>query len=116
MADVVEVMAVTQGSDLYRQMLAFDYGDEARRGIMEEVWTVTPWIIDAHSGSINSDTERALISWCRSTFGDEALPIHGRPGEWQRGSATIHGWTWFGFRTEAQLDQFRAMLSAQVKP
>ncbi len=93
-------------SALHARMLEFDYGDDERSDLMRKVWAGTPWIVDAQTGPINSDTERAMIAWCREAFGDEAWPIHGRPGEWQRGSATIHGWTWMGFTTEAQLQQF----------
>lgn len=105
MADKVK-MAKAEGSDLFVQMQTFDYGDDERRDLMIEVWSPTPWIVDAFSDSVNSVTERAMLDWCRAAFGDEAWPIHGRPGEWQRGSATIHGWTWFGFRTEGQMNQF----------
>ena len=100
------------GSELFQQMQTFDYGDDERRDLMIDVWSPTPWIVDAFSDRTNSDTDRAMVEWCREAFGGEAWPIHGRAGEWQRGSATIHGWTWFGFRTEDQMNQFLSRFPA----
>ena len=31
-----------------------------------------------------------------------------RDGRWQRGNATIHGWTWFGFADREAMDAFVA--------
>lgn len=94
------------GSDLYRRVLAFDYGDDERADLMREVWSQTPWMVDAYSGPTADGRDFDMRAWCRARFGAEALPLHGRPGQWQRGGATIHGWTWFGFATEAQMREF----------
>jgi hypothetical protein len=96
------------GNELYHRTISFDYGDEDRRALMEKVWTVTPWMVNAFTGSINDPREREIAEWCRAEFGDEAWPIHGRPGSWQRGSATIHGWTFLGFDTPEKLAAFEA--------
>ena len=95
-------------SALHKRMLAFDHGDEDRNALMEKVWRGTPWMVDAYTGNINSDREREMVEWCRDEFGDEAWPIHGRPGAWQRGSADIYGWTWFRFDTEENMRLFLA--------
>jgi hypothetical protein len=96
------------GTPLYDRMLAYDYGDQERADLMREVWEGTPFMTNCNSGSIASDREREINDWCREHFGDEAWPIHGRPGNWQRGGATVYGWTWYGFRTAEMLKQFEA--------
>ena len=58
--------------------------------------------------SPDCDLEIRISQWCRERFGPEAWPIHGHPGQWHRGSAIIHGWTWMGFATEAMLREFLA--------
>lgn len=96
-------------TDLYHRMLAFDYGDTERADLMKQVWQDTPWMIDVWSGgySRHRDREMEILNWCNDTFGQQAAPIHERPGAWYRGSATIHGWTWFGFSTEADMVRFQ---------
>lgn len=94
------------GTQLYRDTLAFDYGDQDRADLMKKVWSGTPWMVDAYTGSMSEPRDREMCEWCRDKFGDEAWPIHGRPGAWQRGGVTIYGWTWFGFETEEMLRQF----------
>ena len=93
-------------TDLYRRMLTFDYGDEERQALMEKVWRGTPWMVNAFIGSISSERAESIRDWCRENFGDEAWPIHGKPGNWQFGSATIFGWEWIGFSEEAMLTSF----------
>lgn len=93
-------------TDLYERTITFDYDDEDRRDLMEKVWSVTPWMIDIFTGSINSKRERSMRQWCRANIGPEAWPIHCKEGSWQLGGATIHGWTWIGFSTEAKMYSF----------
>jgi hypothetical protein len=95
-------------TDLHKQMVAFNYGDGERCALMEKVWRDTPWMVDVYSGGYSNDRNRehAILTWCYKQFGDQSSPIHDRPGTWQRGSATINGWTWFGFATEAQMLAF----------
>ena len=96
------------GSDLFHHMLAFNYGDRERAELMRKVWSYTPWMADIYTGGYSNDQDRELEirEWCREKFGPEAWPIHEKPGTWQRGSATIDGWTWMGFATEDQMRQF----------
>lgn len=92
---------------LHQRMLAFNQGDDERNELMARVWRDTPWMVDAYVGSRrNNDRERDMIEWCFEQFGQEASPIHGKPGRWYRGSATIFAWTWFGFSTEAEMQAF----------
>lgn len=93
-------------TDLHKRMLAFNYGDDERSALMRRVWQDTPWMVDAWTGPSCEGRDREMRDWCYRTFGDECQPIHGRPGLWRRGSATIHGWTWFGFATQGQLRAF----------
>ena len=96
------------GSDLYRQVIAYDYGDDKRRDLMREVWSATPWMVNAHTGGSLDDPirEAEIHSWCTERFGPQHNPWSGPPGKWRRGSATICGWTWMGFATEEMMQQF----------
>ena len=78
--------------------------DPETLALMVKVWEGTPWMVNAHTGSVQDSVE--IRQWCRDRFGDEAWPIHGKPGDWQFGGVTIHGWTWVGFATEPMLDEF----------
>lgn len=92
---------------LHQRMLAFNYGDAKRSTLMEEVWRDTPWMVDAYTGGHYTDgRHEAMIRWCYDTFGEECSAIHGRSGRWHRGGATVYGWTWFGFSTEAEMIAF----------
>jgi hypothetical protein len=93
-------------TDLHRRTIAFDYGDNERGDLMREVWAPTPWMIDVFTGNCGDGRERDILHWCYEEFGEQASPIHGRAGDWQRGGATINGWTWFGFATEALMARF----------
>lgn len=96
------------GTELYHRTITFDYGDQKRADLMRKVWSVTPWMIDCFTDSINSDREGSIRHWCSEHIGPQAHPIHGREGDWQLGGATIHGWTWIGFASEQLLEQFLA--------
>jgi len=96
------------GTALYQRTIAFDYGDTERTDLMRKVWGGTPWMLDVKAGSPDSDLCRQVMEWCRNHFGYEAWPIHGKPGRWYRGSATIYSWTWFGFDTEDAMREFAA--------
>jgi hypothetical protein len=93
---------------LHRRILAFDYGDQERTDLMAKVWAVTPFVVNVRTGNINSEAERNVMEWCRDNLGNEAWPIHGRPGRWQRGSATVHGETFMGFDSAEALALFNA--------
>jgi hypothetical protein len=93
---------------LYDRMVAFNYEDDERAALMRKVWDPTPWMVDAYTGNYVDGREREMLLWCFDTFGDQASPIHEKPGTWLRGSATVDGWTWFGFATEADMDRFVA--------
>jgi hypothetical protein len=90
-------------TDIYHRAMAYDYGDDERAALMRKVWEPTPWIIEVYVGQhpYEGPRERQILEWCRDDFGDESSPIHGRAGRWHPGNATIYGWKWFGFATEA---------------
>ena len=77
-----------------------------RKELMAKVWRDTPWMVDAYTGSHDTDRRHDLMEWCREQFGPEAWPIHGHPGQWHSGGATVDGWTWMGFATEEQMRRF----------
>lgn len=96
------------GNDLYNQVVAYDHGDAERNALTRKVWSGTPYMIDTYTGSTGERRDLEMRWWCRDRWGREAAPLHGIAGEWLRGGATIHGWTWYGFRTQAQLNEFMA--------
>lgn len=92
---------------LYERMVSYAYEDPDRGELMRRVWQPTPWMVDAFTGPIgNHNRYREMMEWCREQFGRESSPIHGHEGTWHSGGATIHGWTWMGFATPEQMDQF----------
>ena len=96
------------GTDLYRWMMAWADEDPIanHRELMVKVWSGTPWMVDAFTGSVADTRDFEMRDWCYEHFGEQAWPIHGKPGDWHRGSATVFGRTWFGFATEEMLNQF----------
>lgn len=103
------------GSPLFqRAIVEYDY-KHLDNDLQLKAWSNTPWMIDVNVGCDEdsrhigrSKLEQKMQSWCLEQFGDEAWPIHDRPGNWNRGGATIHGWVWYGFHTEAMMQQFMA--------
>lgn len=96
-------------TELYRQYI--DYA--ASRGkedldLAHEVWDATPWIVDAWEGDHDSMRYRDMLLWCDERWGNQAWWPSGRPGSWQRGSAIIFGWNWWGFDTEDKMHAFMA--------
>lgn len=94
------------GTDLYRRALAFNDDDPESKDLTAKVWRDTPWMVDAYTGSHETARRHELMEWCREHFGPEAWPIHGHPGQWHSGAATVYGWTWMGFATEDQMRRF----------
>lgn len=93
-------------TDLYKRTIAFNYDDTDRKALMRKVWDPTPFMVDAWTGRHEDGRDRQMIEWCFTTFGPESSPIHGKAGRWHRGGATVNGWTWFGFSTDTELQQF----------
>lgn len=95
-------------TDLYRSVIEFEPSNEAATALAHEVWDGTPWMIDVYAGSFNEVRRYDILHWCHDTFGRQADPFgpDPRPGRWRQGNATVDGWTWFGFATEADMQQF----------
>jgi len=92
-----------KGTEIYDRVMASPQGDE----LMHKVWDNTPWIIDCYTGGIDIyGRYQEIREWCTENFGKEAWPIHDKPGNWNVGSATIHGWTWIGFHTVDMMHKF----------
>lgn len=94
------------GTPLFERMLAYDYGDAERAELMREVWTPTPFMVNVNTSSIASNRDYEIHRWCREQFGPENWLLADKVGTWQRGSATVDGTTWYGFATEALMQQF----------
>lgn len=77
--------------------------------LMRKVWGGHPWVIDVYTDSSPYSLRcRLIMEWCAQHLGEEAhviLDIN-NAGRWMRGNATVHGWTWFGFTTEADMLAF----------
>jgi hypothetical protein len=96
-------------TDLFHRTMAFDR-DPERKALMRKVWEPTPWMIEVYTGHhpYEDPRERQILEWCFAELGQESSPIHHKTGRWHRGSATINGWTWFGFTTEADMQRYLA--------
>lgn len=103
------------GTELFQQTMDFNHGDAGMSALMRKVWGGTPWMVDAFTDGTGGARDRDMREWCIAKFGPEAWPLHDRPGQWQRGGVTINGWTWFGFATKAQMDQFLARWPAPAR-
>ena len=99
-------------SDLFERITKWneENSDAARLALHHLVWGGTPWVCDAYTGrdSKNDKRGREMRLWCRDRFGPDAWPLHGKFGRWLFGGATVDGWTWVGFDTEAAMSEFRA--------
>ncbi len=93
-------------TDLHKRMIAHSRNDPDGGDLWQSVWAPTPWMVDAFVGRWEDGRERRMLEWCYDAFGDQSSPIHEITGRWKRGNATVHGWTWFGFSTEAEMNQF----------
>ena len=93
---------------LFDRTMAFDHDDAQRAALMHKVWEPTPWMVDVYTGRCGEAREYDMLRWCYDQLGDQSSPIHDRTGRWHRGGATINGWTWFGFATEADMNLFLA--------
>lgn len=100
------------GTALYRSTMAWaDAHPNRHTGeLMRQEWTPTPWMVDWYTGGNHAWVERELEiqAWCRERYGDQSWPMGDRSGTWRRGGATVNGWTWMGFATEAQMLEFCA--------
>lgn len=96
---------------LYRDYILADDGPHG--DLNRQVWAGTPWVVDVFTGRISPpDNERdyAIRHWLHDKMGEPSRPFGDEPkyGRWWRGGATVHGWTWFGFATEADMQTFLA--------
>lgn len=102
----MQVDMMDAGTQLYRETLAYNSGDPERDALMREVWSPTPFMMDCFTGSMREARYYDMLHWCCERFGRQASPIHEIDGDWQTGGATIHGWTWYGFKTAEMLQEF----------
>jgi hypothetical protein len=99
-------MPEREGSRLYREYVLKDGGPVG--GLQRKVWAGNTWITDMYVGNDPNARERDMILWCKDQFGDESSPFGDEPiyRRWRRGNATVFGWGWFGFATEADMKAF----------
>ena len=94
-------------TELHQRVMTYDYKNEKTTELMRFVWQGFPWMVDAFTGSMMSDRDHEMREWLEKQLGQEASPTHGIEGRWQRGGATIYGWTWIGFVEEADMLAFQ---------
>ena len=93
-------------TELYDKIIKHGETSCAGSDLTHKLWDHTPWVIDVFFGGHNSESERSILDYCFCNFGPEAWPIHGKPGNWYRGGATVDGSGWIGFHTAAMMEQF----------
>lgn len=92
---------------LYQKYILGD--DGLHSDLSRQVWKGNPWMISVYTGPGHPDPrDRDMLLWCHEQFGDETQPFGDEPiyRRWRRGGATVHGWTWYGFATEADMKAF----------
>lgn len=99
---------MTIGSNLYQRQIASREIKDKRDELMLKVWSPTPWMVDAFTGSCSGGRYAEIILWCDRKFGPQAWPIHGKSGDWHMGGATVYGYTWIGFKNESMMNEFLA--------
>lgn len=94
------------GTELYQRQIVRATGEHA--DMMRERWSRNSWMLDVFTGPCGEDRDMTIRRWLRDTMGDEAWPFDDDPraGRWLRGNVTLHGWTWIGFATEADMSAF----------
>lgn len=107
----------------YHAIMDYWKDDPEHLALEHKVWDPTPWVIairspypDSSSASFKAgDVDRLThMDWLYRNLGDESRPIHGKPGDWQFGGATVDGETWLGFRTEEMMRRFIAFFPQSV--
>lgn len=95
-------------TDLYRSIILWNEARGAEDvALAHEVWDMTPWVVDVFDSPSRDNARRMdMMLWCRDRWGEQAWWPSGRKGAWQSGSATVDGWTWWGFDDEAKMIEF----------
>ncbi len=89
---------MTCGSELFQKYVLAHAETDA---LSLQVWRGTPWM----ASLFTDDRRRSIMDWMVARFGEPARPFGDdpTPGRWREGNATVFGWTWFGFSTEAEM-------------
>lgn len=74
------------GSALYHRTMAWYDEHDRDPALQHKVWDATPWMLDVYTGNTDDDRMRVIMDWARERFGNEAWPIHGKPGASSRSS------------------------------
>lgn len=93
-----------KGSKLFKQMIAVISDSEKTSELMKELWSPTPWMIDAFTDSNDSERYREILDWCHNKWGRESNNVEDR--NWRVGGATVYGYTWYGFKTKQMMNEF----------
>jgi hypothetical protein len=75
-----------------------------------KVWQPTPYMIDVFTGETREEyliMSKKIHDWCLDNLGKSHYSICNKIGVWQRGGATVDGWTWYGFKTEEMMNKFK---------
>ena len=106
---MIEGEPMTVASELYTSIIDWNTKRSAEDlALAHEVWDMTPWVVDVYDGRTQDGRYLEMMHWCRERWGDQAWWPSGRKGSWQRGGATVDGWTWWGFDTENKMSEFVA--------
>ncbi len=105
---------------LFDSIMSHHVGDTKMLALSHKVWDPTPWVIDVFTGSYNTDEgmgrRHDMSDFCVAHFGKESWPIHDKPADWHWGGATVDGWSWIGFKTEAMMQQFLTAFPQELPP
>jgi hypothetical protein len=91
------------GTALYQRTIAADGSAVEWRELLKSEWSPTTWMINVQV----DDKHDEMRHWCYHNVGRESSPMHGSAGGWKQASVTMHGRSWFGFRTELLMKRFQ---------
>jgi hypothetical protein len=94
-----------EGSEIFRRFIA-PHDSSERDQLHYRVWAQTPWVANFWTGRGDERRREEIWQWCEERFGLPAQPFGStpRPGRWREGNATVMGWSWWGFDTEAAMN------------
>lgn len=88
------------GTELFQSLSKVIHSEYV--ALTTEQWEPTPFMVDVNT----SDRIDEIKQWCFHRLGPESSPMHSRFGLWRQSFVTIHGKSWFGFSSEAIMNEF----------
>lgn len=111
-----ELIMAEMGSEIFKRFIQESLPEH--KALNLEVWSPTPWMVDVFVGEYIPHHSRnsEIRNWLQQNFGNESSPIHKALGLWHESSVTIHGYSWYGFKTEKLMNRFLDQFHSPPNP